>query len=195
MSLDKIYMACVGAALATAYSLMGAYDRGKERIRDSLFAVERKRSNSAFWVLMVVLVICTAMGFWMDTPIKYQGPALLVFFFSVYLYLRLPIRKLFVNENYISVFVIMVLYFSANMYWLVMGDIHDIRHSALDKIKKYEIAINNETGINGRALILLAKSSNHFFFYDKEKDRAYVIREQDVKLFKTIGKSSPTAKQ
>lgn len=195
MSVDKIYIAAIGTAVGIYWYLQGLHDRAKERIRDLHFDVERRHSNYPRVIVMGGLVVCTVLGYWMDLQGRHQSAAFLGLFILMLIYNRLPTERLFKNDIYITLFVIAILYFGAHIYGSIMMDIDFINRSNVDTLKRYRIVFNKDIGVDEDSLVLLGRSSDHFFLYDKQKSKAYVISKQDVRLFETIRSSSSKAKQ
>ena len=190
-SMDKLYIAGISAIVALLFAFYGMYLRFRDEIRSIHFEanveVEMKRWDFQMLILLIGFSILTALYFYKDLPGKYSLLSIVIFFLLIGIYLKLPLDKFIKNPSYIFVFFIALLSFAVSIFNAISNDIDKIKHSNINEIRKYSFQYNQNVPFDPKFAVLLAKTDDFFFFYDKENKISYVIPKSDIQWIESTG--------
>lgn len=183
-SVDKIYIACISSIVGVAVYVLGMISRIKNEVKFAQFEMEYNESNYQIFFTVFGLTSLNILWFYKDLPGKYSFLSILIFFVLIGVYHRLPIQRLVKNSIYVSVVFTAMAYFSVNIFWDTAKSIENVTHNST-ALNKYIFSLKKPSVDNINGMVFLSANSGYLFFYDKCKNKSFVIPKSEITLIET----------
>jgi len=184
-SIDKIYIACIASIIGIFTYVGGMLSRIKNEVKFSQYESEYKASDSYIVILVVGISFLTVWSFYKGVPGKFGLLSMLILFVLMGIYHRLPVEKLIKNSIYVSIICVAIIYFCVHIFWDVTKNIEKTSHMKPENLNKYTFSFKKPGSNCFNKLIFLSANSNYIFFYDKEKNKSYIMPKNEIAIIET----------